>query len=200
MKPTFDTSIILKSKILKILIILGVAFLLYVFHFYMLAFILVLVAIFLGFVYRNPERYVYRNEAQILCPIDGTVDAIDGNRIFINMSLCNCSVVRMPEDGMFTILEKHNGIAMSPFMPKAKLLNERISVGFNKLKLEFFSGCFNDKYEFYNQGFELSKGDRIGSLVHGLAILTLDESMEPCVKLGQQIKAAETTLCKVIKG
>lgn len=200
MKPTFDTSIILKSKILKILIVLGVAFLFYVFHFQTLAFVLVLVAIFLGFVYRNPERYVYRNETQILSPVDGTVDAIDGNRIFVDMSLCNCSVVRMPEDGMFTILEKHNGIAMSPFMPKAKLLNERVIVVFNKLRLEFLSGCFNDTYEFYNQGFDLSKGDRIGSFVNGLAILTLDESMEPCVKLGQKIKAAETTLCQVIKG
>lgn len=200
MKAKFDTGVILSNKIPKVLIFVGISFLFYVFNFGCLAFLFLMITLFLGYIYRNPERYIYREEQQILSPVDGIVDAIDGNKIFVYSSVCDASVIRMPQDGKFIVSFERNGSNVTPFMPKAKKLNETIIVQFENLKLQFIGGLFGEKIDIYNRSFKLSKGDRIGSFVNGLVEMTLDENLVPSVKLGQYIKAGETAICEEIKG
>ena len=199
MKAKFDTSVILSNKIAKVAIFFAISFFFYIFNFTFLAFVFFAISCFLVFIYRNPERYVYRNENEILSPVDGTVEAIDilenETKIWIYKSLGDASVVRMPEDGKFEILSKRNGVNVNPFMPKAKILNEYVKLKFDNFEIDLFGGLFGEKFEFIKFEDKLSKGDRIGSFVNGLCFLTLQKGFASSVKIGQKVKAGETPIC-----
>lgn len=202
-KKTFDTTFVLKGKILKIAITLAISFFLYIFNFSFLAFLFFATGLFFIFIYRNPERYVYRDENEILSPIDGVVDAIDynqkGTQIWISKRLRDVSVVRMPEDGKYEVFFRRNGISVNPYMLKARILNEAVSVRFKSFELTILNGFFGEKIDIKNDNSNFSKGDRIGSFLNGEVFLTLEKKFVPLVKIGDKIKASETALCKEIK-
>ena len=199
MKAKFDTSVILSNKIVKVALFFGISFFLYIFNFQYLAFALFAIGCFLVFIYRNPERYVYRNENEILSPIDGTIEALDiseaGTKVWIYKSLSDASVVRMPDDGKFEIIDRRNGVNVDPFMLKARILNEYAKLKFDNFELELFGGLFGEKFEFIKFEDKLSKGDRIGSFVNGLCFVTLQKDFAPSVYIGQKVKAGETPIC-----
>lgn len=202
-KKTFDTAVVLKNKIYKIAILFGISFFLYIFNFSIVAFIFFLIALFFVFIYRNPERYISREDGEILSPVDGIVDAIDfvddKYKILISKRLSDVSVLRMPEDGKYEIYFRRNGTNVNPYMPKARILNETICLRFKSFEITILNGLFGEKFDIVQNDSNFSKGDRIGSFVNGEVFLTLEKKFIPLVKIGEKLKAGETAICKEMK-
>lgn len=204
MKNKFDTNIISSNKLPRVVILFFIGILLFLIDLNFLSFIFLMLSIFFGYLYRNPERYIYRNNGELLSPIDGMVDAIDSVngkiRIYVNVSLCGVKVLRIPNDGEFSVKFTRFGCSLNPNMPKAKKLNQMSTLEFKEFSMDLICGIFGENIDIYNENRTLSKGDRIGNFTDGLAIIYLNDGYVSNVKLGEQIKAGESVIAQELIG
>jgi len=157
----------------------------------------ILIAILL-FVYRNPSRENFlQSENNVLSPIDGTIIAIDKNKIFIDVSLCNSHTLRAPINSKYTLKYIKNGLNLNHFSLKAKDLNSQAILTFNDITVKLISGICNTKLSFINSDDNISSGDELGLFLHGLVVVENTKKCDILVELNQKVYSNETVLFKV---
>lgn len=104
------------------------------------AFALTLVAIWVAYFFRDPERLGERGEHLVIAPADGRVvhitevdepTFIGGRavRVSIFMNVFNVHVNRYPVSGVVKLVERKAGRFLNAANPEASLENEQVSVG-----------------------------------------------------------------------
>ncbi|MEA3384377.1 MAG: hypothetical protein U9Q20_06885 [Campylobacterota bacterium] len=189
-----NNQLILKEGYFKIAVAFAIAIFLNIFFCSFLGTIGFIVTLILIYIYRNPNRHLYRNSDSILSPIDGKIEAIDFHngkqKIYIKTSLCDSSKVISPLDGNLIIKKQQHGLNLNPNCYKAKLLNEQVSLKINDLKIKFISGKCNNKIDFKKSN-NLEQGSDIGIFLDGMVIVTYKVTKKLHFKIGDKVKRGE---------
>ena len=159
--------------------------------------ILYIVTIFTLFVFRNPNRVIFKNENAVLSPIDGKVSAIDivngKKKIYCKVTPCNTHVVRAPLDTNIKVKNLKNGLNLNPNSYKASILNEQITFKFSNLKLKLISGICNPKIDF-TEDINALQGEPIAIFIDGLAIITVKDTVQLDINIGDKLTAGQSVL------
>ncbi|MEA3290520.1 MAG: hypothetical protein U9Q04_10120 [Campylobacterota bacterium] len=162
------------------------------------SFVALIYTLFIVYIFRNPNRNIFKNSSNILSPVDGTVEAIDHKsgktKIYINISLCDQHTLRSPIDTELKITKVQNGLNLDPYTFKGSKLNEQIKFKFNdKLKLKLIGGFFNSAFS-YTKKHNIEQGEPIAIITNGLAILTIDNSYDLKIKLSDKLISGQTLI------
>ena len=159
--------------------------------------ILYIATLFTLFVFRNPNRIIFKNESSVLSPIDGKVSAIDivdgKKKIYCKITPCDTHVVRSPIDSIIKIKNYKNGLNLNPNSYKGSILNENITFKFSNLKLKLISGICNPKIK-YTKDTNILQGEPIAIFIDGLAIITVKDSIELDITIGDKLTAGQSVL------
>ncbi len=148
--------------------------------------------------------YVYRNSAKpavivsdIVSPCSGKVSAIDvldGKKIiYVDVSLCDSSILRAPISESFEVLENRKGLNLSSDSFRATKLNNKVTLKFGEIVISLLAGRCNLKTSLNTEA-EPLKGEKIGVFTSGKIQIILDKNNVIKVKIGQKIEAGVTPL------
>jgi len=156
-------------------------------------------ASFIFFLYAYRYKYIDFNTLEknkIYAPISGKISAIDvkdfKKSIYIDVSLCDSHILRSLDSGL--VKTKINyGLNLVLSSLRAKKLNSKATLEYKDTKMEIISSLFNDSIEIEKKD-EFIKGEKIGTFLNGQVIITLDESYESNLKIGQKVESGITIL------
>ena len=192
-----SSSIILTQGYKYIIAIFIVAIITSLLDLEILSAILYVLTFFTLFVFRNPNRVIFKNENAILSPIDGKVSAIDivdGNKIiYCKVSPCDTHIVRSPSDTTIEIKKFKNGLNLNPNSYKASLLNDQIVFELSNIELKLISGICNPKID-YTEDKNLLQGEPIAVFIDGLAVITIKDTISLDIKIGDKLTAGQSVL------
>lgn len=206
----------MRSVIPYILTCLITASFLIFFHFYLVSTILLAVAVFLCWFFRDPERKPPEGDNLIIAPCDGKVLHISRhigtnflggvfcNTISIFMSPLNVHVNRSPVSGKIICITRRGGSFAPAFRAEASESNERNIIDIEAKGLRLIvvqvAGFLARRVECrVKAGDFVERGQRIGMIRFGSRVdLILPEV--PTVKLliekGAKVRAGETVVAK----
>ena len=188
---------IITQGIKYILLSAIVTFVLFLLDLEILSFLALVLTLFLGYVYRNPSRHIFNNDKYILSPVDGIVEAIDNvhgkYKIYCKVSLCDVHNVKAPVGGEMKIKKHHKGLNLDPNSFKGSLLNEQVIFKFHHLKLKLVGGLCNPSIKFTSKH-NVEQGDNIAVLVDGIAIVTIKDTHELDITIGEKLTAGQTKI------
>ncbi len=170
-------------------------------------------AVFCGAFFRDPERFVPLKEGAVVSPADGrvlSVAEVDGPelagikesiKVSIFMSVFNVHVNRAPAAGRVVAIHYKAGKFFSANLDKAAEENERNMVVIeddHKRRIAFtqIAGLIARRIVcFVEPDDRLEKGERFGLIRFGSRVdLYLPPDTEIDVAVGQQVKAGETVI------
>ena len=180
-----------------------------------IAVVLILVAIFVAFFFRNPDRSCSLADDVICSPADGKViwvgPALEGNapdglplQISVFMSVFNVHVNRAPMNGTLTDCRYNPGRTMAAFKDKASLENEQnLSIWrgpAGEVAVKQIAGLIARRIVFDHQpGDAVRRGDRIGLIRFGSRVdVFLPAGTELLVNDGDRVHAGETGLARLV--
>ena len=197
LKKMKNSSIILAQGYKYIITIFIIAIITSLLDLEVISAILYVATIFALFVFKNPNRVIFKNENSVLSPIDGRVSAIDfvdGNKkIYCKVTPCDTHVVRAPSDTNIKIKNHKNGLNLNPSSYKASILNETITFIFPNIELKLISGICNPKIN-YTEDSNALQGEPITMFIDGLAVITVDDSVNLDVNIGDKLTAGQSVL------
>jgi len=150
---------------------------------WLLAFALTLVAIWVAYFFRDPERFGERGERLVIAPADGKVvmitDADEPSfmheravRVSIFMNVFNVHVNRYPVTGIVRFVEKKAGKFLNAAAENASIENEQASVGIetgsNRILFRQIAGLIARRIVTDSkEGDHVQQGDRMGLIRFG---------------------------------
>ncbi len=156
-------------------------------------------ASFIFFIYAYRYKYIDLNTLEknkIYAPISGKISAIDVKDfkkiIYIDVSLCDSHILRSLDSGL-TKTQIRYGLNLVLSSLKAKKLNSQAIFEYKDTRMQIVSSLFNDSIEIEKKD-EFIKGEKIGTFLNGQVIITLDESYETDLKIGQKVESGITIL------
>lgn len=164
---------------------------------------------FFLFIYRNPERELQADAQQsIVSPVDGKVTKVEALEelsqfsymIEIDSSYTDVTVLRAPVDATLNYKSVTNGSRVGRFSPLFEKLNESAALFFldanNKLiKVEHHLKQSVAPLEItLKEDDKVAKAARYGVMVYGVTRLYLESDAQINVKVGDKLKAAESSL------
>lgn len=192
-----SSSLILTQGYKYIIAIFIIAIITSLLDFDVVSAILYLLTFFTLFIYRNPNRVIFKNENAILSPVDGKVSAIDivdGKKIiYCKVTPCDTHIVRSPSDTTIEIKSYKNGLNLNPNSYKASLLNDQIVFKLSNLELKLISGICNPKID-YTEDKNVLQGEPIAVFIDGLAVITVENSIQLDVSIGDKLTAGQSVL------
>jgi len=171
--------------------------------------LLILMAIFTGLFFRDPNRSIPDDPLSIVSPADGRVVTIDDDgyhkKISIFLSIFNVHVTRSPITGTISEVSYTKGRYRAAFNNKASVDNER-----NKLTIEGkdlliecsqIAGLVARRIVCWKkEGDGLKKGERFGLIRFGSRVdLKLPSSAVLQVAKGDKVKAGSSIIAKISK-
>lgn len=177
--------------------------------------ILGLLALFVVWFFRNPERKIPGNAKLILSPADGKilrVEEVAGHaplegplkKISIFMSLLNVHVNRMPCDGVIEDVRYHKGRFVSANLDKASQDNEKNELlirmpGGGKILVIQIAGFIARRIVCWAaQGMRLQKGERFGLIRFGSRVEAfLPGGTRIMVSAGDKVRGGETPIAEL---
>ena len=166
----------------------------------------IVLAIFVLFFFRNPERNAEFNENEITAPADGTVLSIktegDPNIIVVRMflSIFNVHVQRAPFTGEVSEIKYTKGSFLFANNPNADR-NERNLIAFNTAKgqvaIEQITGAIARRIECWvEKGQKVDIGQRVGFIRFGsqVALYLPKDKVTLTVKEGQCVQGGLTVM------
>ncbi len=177
--------------------------------------ILGLLALFVVWFFRNPERKITGNAKLIVSPADGKilrVDEVAGhgllegslNKISIFMSVLNVHVNRMPCDGVIEDVRYHEGRFVSANLDKASQDNERNELlirmpNGNKMLVVQIAGFIARRIVCRAvQDMRLQKGERFGLIRFGSRVeVFLPGGTRIMVSAGDKVRGGETPIAEL---
>ena len=181
-----------------------------------LAFLLILITIWIYYFFRDPERVSINDNSYLVSPADGLVSKITEvsgptelglenekfTRVSIFMNVFNCHVNRIPTDGEVEEIFYKPGKFLNASLDKASEENERCfyklkTLDGDKIVIVQIAGLIARRIVTdiaKNQ--HLSQGDRIGMIRFGSRVDVYFKGMNLLVKEGQNISAGESLIAK----
>jgi phosphatidylserine decarboxylase len=185
----------------------GVAFLL---HWYAAAAVLVFLAAFTFYFFRDPERVIPSEPGTVVSPGDGRVVVVTeeeyegrpGKRISIFLAVWNVHVNRAPAAGTITRMEYRPGKFLAAMRERASLENEQnvfsLSTDAGEMVFKQIAGLIARRVVSWKKvGDQVARGERIGLVRVGSRVdVWVPKDAEILVKLGENVKGGSSVLAK----
>ncbi|MFN7926371.1 MAG: phosphatidylserine decarboxylase family protein [Blastocatellia bacterium] len=180
--------------------------------FYVLSVLMFLLAAFVAFFFRNPERDVSSDPDLVLSPADGHVSIVkpidaqqpDGGMfVSIFLSVFDVHVNRTPIAGRITKIAYQKGKFLNALNHRSSLENEQniVTVENDRLTVTFkqIAGVIARRIVFWQKiGDTLAPGERVGLIKFGSRTdLFLPPQVEVLVKKGDRVIGGETIIGKI---
>jgi len=195
---------IVKDAYLFLIPLLVSAVLAYMFGLYLAVFLVMLLAIFVTFFFRNPKREIPSDPRVIVSPADGRVVKIDrvGNvtKLSIFLSIFNVHVNRSPIAGRIEAVDYKPGKFKFAFNHAASVENERnvIMVADGNVKVVFtqIAGLIARRIVCWKKvGDSVGKGEVIGLIRFGSRVDVLfPAGTEATVKQGMRVRGGASEI------
>jgi len=182
--------------------------------FWLFAVLLLLLALWVAYFFRDPERTGQRGAALVISPADGKLIMITevdepsfmggkARRLSIFMNVFNVHVNRYPADGVVKYLHYNKGKFFNASSDKSSLENEQQSVGLEtahgKILVRQIAGLIARRIVTYSKlGETVHQGDRMGMIRFGSRVdvfLPLDARI--IAKTGDVTSAGVTLLAEL---
>lgn len=168
--------------------------------------------LFILFFFRNPSRRINRNEAHVLSPADGRVQAIEtidnedtfirgrAVKISIFLSIFNVHFNRSPINGTITHTAYRPGKHLPAFKSHASGLNEKNTAGIENTRVKVLvhqiTGFLARRVVFYPQrGDRLEQGQVFGLIKFGSCTeILVPANVKVLVREGQKVTAGITVI------
>ena len=181
---------------------------------WILAFVLTLLAIWVAYFFRDPERVGERGGHLVIAPADGKIVQITqvdepaflkskATRISIFMNVFNVHVNRYPVDGTVAYVHYNPGKFVNAAADKASLENEQSSVGIeasgDRFLVRQIAGLIARRIVTYSKvGDRVKQGDRMGIIRFGSRVdVFVPVTAQVRVKLGELTTAGVTVLTEL---
>jgi phosphatidylserine decarboxylase len=178
---------------------------------WLLAFLLTIIALWVAYFFRDPERTGERSEQVVIAPADGKVVLINevdepafmggrAQRISIFMNVFNVHVNRYPVSGTVRYLKYNPGKFLNAAVEKSSLENEQMSVGLEtsrgRVLVRQIAGLIARRIVTYSKiGESVHQGDRMGLIRFGSRVdvfLPMDATIR--AKIGDMTVAGSTVI------
>ena len=181
---------------------------------WLLAFVLLLLALWVAYFFRDPERTGQRGASLAVSPADGKLimitevdepDFIKGRaiRLSIFMNVFNVHVNRYPVDGAVRYVHYNKGKFLNAAAEKSSLENEQMSVGLEsgkrRILVRQIAGLIARRIVTYSKlGDTVKQGDRMGIIRFGSRVdVFLPVGSRLLAKLGDATVAGVTILAEM---
>ena len=181
---------------------------------WLVAFSLTILALWVAYFFRDPERTGPRGERIVIAPADGKVVLISdvdepafmggrARRVSIFMNVFNVHVNRYPVTGTVRYLHYNPGKFLNAAVEKSSLENEQMSVGIEtsggRVLVRQIAGLVARRIVTYSkQGEHVDQGQRMGMIKFGSRVdvfLPLDAQLR--VKVGDLTLAGSTPIAEL---
>lgn len=195
-----------------IIILLGLAALLFFLRWPWAGGVLLLLGLFTAYFFRDPDRTAPADPRLVLSPADGKVivagPAPAGNpigegatQVSVFLSIFDVHVNRAPVGGRITHVEYHEGEFLPAFQDKASLANEQNSVtiddgGAGRVTFKQIAGLIARRIVFKKKvGDAVAAGERVGMIKFGSRVdVFLPRDVRLRVKTGDRVVAGVSAL------
>lgn len=181
---------------------------------WLVAFLLTLLALWVAYFFRDPERTGERGDDLVIAPADGRVVMITevdepaflhgrAVRISIFMNVFNVHVNRYPVSGTIKYVHYNPGKFLNAAVEKSSLENEQMSVGLDhggvRVLVRQIAGLIARRIVTYSrEGETVEQGERLGIIRFGSRVdVFLPPSTAVVVKVGQTTLAGTTLLARL---
>jgi len=189
------------------LVLGGVAFLA---HWTIAAILLVCLAAFVFYFFRDPERAIPSDPGAVVSPADGRVVIVTdeqnagrpGKRISIFLAIWNVHVNRSPDAGTITKMDYRPGKFLAAMRTRASLENEQnvisLSTASGEMVFKQIAGLIARRVVCWKkQGDTVLRGERIGLVRFGSRVdLWVPRDVEILVALGDNVKGGSSVLAR----
>jgi len=184
---------------------------------WLLAFVLTLLALWVAYFFRDPERTGARGTELVIAPADGKVVQVadvdepafvqgKARRISIFMNVFNVHVNRYPVTGTVKYVHYNKGKFINAAADKASLENEQSSIGLedesgHRLLVRQIAGLIARRIVTYSKvGDRVTQGERLGIIRFGSRVdVFVPPDANVAVKVGQATYAGVTVLAELPK-
>ena len=181
---------------------------------WLLAFLLTIVALWVAYFFRDPERTGPRGDAIVIAPADGKVVLISdvdepsfmggrARRVSIFMNVFNVHVNRYPVGGTVRYVHYNPGKFLNAAVEKSSLENEQMSVGIETSRghilVRQIAGLIARRIVTYSKvGEQVQQGQRMGLIRFGSRVdVFMPVSAQLRVKIGDVTLAGSTTIAEL---
>jgi phosphatidylserine decarboxylase len=184
--------------------------------FWLLAVLLTVIAIWVAYFFRDPERSGVRGDDVVIAPADGKVVLINEvdepafmggrvQRVSIFMNVFNVHVNRYPSNGVVRYVQYNPGKFLNAAVEKASLENEQSSVGIEtprgRVLVRQIAGLIARRIVTYSKvGETVKQGDRMGLIRFGSRVdVFLPPGAKVKVQVGEHTVAGTTVIAELPK-
>jgi phosphatidylserine decarboxylase len=181
---------------------------------WLLAFLLTIIALWVAWFFRDPERTGERGERLVIAPADGRIVMIadvdepsfvhgKATRISIFMNIFNVHVNRYPVNGTVRYVHYNPGKFINAAADKASLDNEQMSVGLDSggrlVLVRQIAGAIARRIVTYSkEGDAARQGERFGLIRFGSRVdVFVPTNSKVRVKVGEKPVAGTTVLAEL---
>jgi phosphatidylserine decarboxylase len=189
------------------LVLSGVAFLA---HWMVVAIVLVCLAAFVFYFFRDPERAIPDDPGALVSPADGRIVAVTdeesagvaGKRISIFLAIWNVHVNRSPAAGTITKMEYRPGKFLAAMMARASTENEQnvisLSTASGAMVFKQIAGLIARRVVCWKKAGDIvERGERIGLVRFGSRVdLWVPRDAQILVTLGDNVKGGSSVLAR----
>ena len=181
-----------------------------------LGFVFMVIAVWVYYFFRDPERYSINDDSFLVSPADGLITDISERsgpeelrlentsytRVSVFMNIFNCHVNRLPSSGKVEEIYYKPGKFLNASLDKASEDNERnyykiINNQGEEIIVVQIAGLVARRIVCEtNKDQQLKQGERIGMIRFGSRADVYFENYKSLVKVGQKTIAGETLLAK----
>jgi len=168
-------------------------------------------ALFIAYFFRDPERLIPADEANIVSPADGKIVGIaseldNTTRVSIFLSVFNVHINRSPVAGEVESVRYLPGKFKVAFDATASTENEQnvlvIRSGSDKIKFSQIAGILARRIVCWKKpGDSVAKGERIGLIKFGSRVdIFLPENVALSIKLGDKVQGGASVIGRIKHG
>src|SRR5580692_3659764 len=189
-------------------LVLGVAA--FLAHWVVLGVILISVALFVFYFFRDPERSIPTEPGALVSPADGRIvvitdeqnKGVPGKRVSIFLAIWNVHVNRSPEAGTITGMDYRPGKFLAAMVARASAENEQnvisLSTAAGEMMFKQIAGLIARRVVCWKKpGDVVARGERIGLVRFGSRVdLWVPREAEIVVKVGANVKGGSSVLAR----
>jgi phosphatidylserine decarboxylase len=176
--------------------------------------VLVFLALFVFYFFRNPDRTIPMEPGVVVSPADGRVVVVKdeanagrpGKRVSIFLAIWNVHVNRSPAAGTITRLEYKPGKFLAAWAEKASLENEQnvftLSSEYGEIVFKQIAGWVARRVVSWKKsGDSVGRGELVGLVRFGSRVdLWLPAGAEIAVKVGDNVKGGSSVVARMAAG
>jgi phosphatidylserine decarboxylase len=182
----------------------------YFLHWYVVAAILVFLALFVFYFFRDPERVIPSEPGAVVSPGDGRVVVVKdedyegkpGKRVSIFLAVWNVHVNRAPAAGTITKMDYRPGKFLAAMLERASLENEQnvftLSTEAGEMVFKQIAGLIARRVVSWKKaGEKVARGERIGLVRFGSRVdIWVPKEAEIVVRVGENVKGGASVLAR----